>query len=133
MNEMATKRILVSSGSPYEPVIGFSRPVRIDNIVAVGGTTAGWGGKPVAIGDPAAQTRAILEIIAKSLEDAGASLKDVIRTRTYLVDIAHWEAVGRVHGEFFGDIRPASSMLEVSGFISPDWLVEIEADAVISS
>ena len=86
----------------------------------------------MAIGDPAAQTRAILEIIAKSLEDAGASLKDVIRTRTYLVDIAYWEAVGRVHGEFFGDIRPASSMLEVSGFISPDWLVEIEADAVIS-
>ena len=133
MNEMATKRVLVSSGSPYEPVIGFSRAVRIGNIVAVGGTTAGSGGKPVSIGDPAAQTRAILEIIAKSLEDAGASLKDVIRTRTYLVDIAHWEAVGRVHGEFFGDIRPASSMLEVSRFISPDWLVEIEADAVISS
>jgi len=86
----------------------------------------------VAIGDPSAQARAILEIIAKSLEDPGASLKDVIRTRTYLVDIAHWEAVGRVHGEFFGDIRPASSMLEVSGFISPNWLVEIEADAVIS-
>ena len=106
MNDMATKRVLVSSGSPYEPVIGFSRAVRIGNIVAVGGTTAGSGGKPVAIGDPAAQTRAILEIIAKSLEDAGASLKDVIRTRTYLVDIAHWEAVGRVHGEFFGDIRP---------------------------
>ena len=132
MNHLATKRVLVSSGSPYEPVIGFSRAVRIGKIVAVGGATAGSGGKPVAIGDPAAQTRAILEIIAKSLEEAGASLKDVIRTRTYLVDIAHWEVVGRVHGEFFGDIRPASSMLEVSGFISPDWLVEIEADAVIS-
>ena len=124
MNDVATKRVLVSSGSPYEPIIGFSRAVRVGNIVAVGGTTAGSGGKPVAIGDPAAQTRAILEIIAKSLADAG--------TRTYLVDIAHWEAVGRVHGEFFGDIRPASSMLEVSGFISPDWLVEIEADAVVS-
>jgi enamine deaminase RidA (YjgF/YER057c/UK114 family) len=132
MNDVATKRVLVSSGSPYEPIIGFSRAVRVGNIVAVGGTAAGSGGKPVAIGDPAAQTRAILEIIAKSLADAGASLKDVIRTRTYLVDIAHWEAVGRVHGEFFGDIRPASSMLEVSGFISPDWLVEIEADAVVS-
>jgi enamine deaminase RidA (YjgF/YER057c/UK114 family) len=132
MNDVATKRVLVSSGSPYEPIIGFSRAVRVGNIVAVGGTTAGSGGEPVAIGDPAAQTRAILEIIAKSLADAGASLKDVIRTRTYLVDIAHWEAVGRVHGEFFGDIRPASSMLEVSGFISPDWLVEIEADAVVS-
>jgi enamine deaminase RidA (YjgF/YER057c/UK114 family) len=81
MNDVATKRVLVSSGSPYEPIIGFSRAVRVGNIVAVGGTTAGSGGKPVAIGDPAAQTRAILEIIAKSLADAGASLKDVIRTR----------------------------------------------------
>ncbi|OFW70897.1 MAG: hypothetical protein A2W02_05330 [Alphaproteobacteria bacterium RBG_16_64_48] len=131
MSEPTTKRILVSSGSPYEPVIGFSRAVRVGNIVAVGGTTAGSGGKPVKVGDPAAQTRAILEIIEKALQDAGASLKDVIRTRTYLVDIAHWEAVGRVHGEFFGDIRPASSMLQVTGFISPDWLVEIEADAVL--
>ena len=126
------KRVLVSSGSPYEPIIGFSRTVRIDNIVAVGGTTAGSGGKPVAISDPAAQTRAILEIIERALADAGASLKDVIRTRTYLVDIAHWEAVGRVHGEFFADIRPTSSMLQVTGFISPEWLVEIEADAVLS-
>jgi enamine deaminase RidA (YjgF/YER057c/UK114 family) len=132
MSESATKRILVSSGSPYEPIIGFSRAVRVGNIVAVGGTTAGSGSKPVAIGDPAKQTRAILEIIEKSLADAGASLADVVRTRTYLVDIADWEAVGRVHGEFLGDIRPVSSMLQVTGFISPDWLVEIEADAVIS-
>jgi enamine deaminase RidA (YjgF/YER057c/UK114 family) len=133
MNDHSKHRMLVSSGSPYEPVIGFSRAVRVGTIVAVGGTTAGSGGKPVAIGDPAAQTRAILEIIEKALADAGASLKDVVRTRTYLVDIAHWEAVGRVHGEFFGDIRPASSMLQVTGFISSDWLVEIEADAVVSS
>jgi enamine deaminase RidA (YjgF/YER057c/UK114 family) len=132
MNEIAAKRILVSSGSAYEPIIGFSRAVRVGNIVAVGGTAAGSAGKPVAIGDPAAQTRAILEIIAKALQDAGASLEDVVRTRTYLVDIAHWEAVGRVHGEFFGDIRPASTMLQVTGFINRDWLVEIEADAVIS-
>ncbi|MGD9500979.1 MAG: RidA family protein [Methyloceanibacter sp.] len=131
MNEMTSKRVLVSSGSPYEPIIGFSRAVNQGGIVAVGGTTAGSGGKPVAIGDPAAQTRAILEIIAKALEDAGAGLKDVIRTRIYLVDIAHWEAVGRVHGEFFGTIRPASSILQVSRFINPDWLVEIEADAVL--
>ncbi len=131
MSDTGSKRVLVSSGSPYEPIIGFSRAVRVGNIVAVGGTTAGSGGKPVAKGDPAAQTRAILEIIKKSLEDAGASLKDVIRTRTYLVDIAHWEAVGRVHGEYFEDIRPASSILQVTGFISPDWLVEIEADAVL--
>lgn len=131
MNETMSKRILVSSGSPYEPIIGFSRAVRAGNVVAVGGTTAGSGGKPVAIGDPAAQTRAILEIIAKALEDAGAGLNDVIRTRIYLVDIAHWEAVGRVHGEFFGDIRPSLSILQVTRFINPDWLVEIEADAVL--
>lgn len=132
MSENPAGRRLVSSGSPYEPVIGFSRAVRVGAVVAVGGTTAGSSGKPVAIGDPAAQTRAILEIIKQSLAEAGASLKDVIRTRVYLVDIAHWEAVGRVHGEFFGDIRPASSMLQVAGFINPDWLVEIEADAVLS-
>lgn len=131
MTKRATKRLLVSSGSPYEPIIGFSRAARTGSIVAVGGTTAGSGGQPVAIGDPAAQTRAILEIIEKALEDAGSSLADVIHTRTYLVDIAHWDAVSRVHGEFFGDIRPASSMLQVTGFISPDWLVEIEADAVV--
>ncbi|MGH6866236.1 MAG: RidA family protein [Methyloceanibacter sp.] len=131
MNDIS-KRILVSSGSPYEPIIGFSRAVRVGNIVVVGGTTAGSSGKPVAKGDPGAQTRAILEIIAKALEDTGASLKDVIRTRTYLVDIAHWEAVGSVHGEFFGDIRPASNILQVTSFINPDWLVEIEADAVLS-
>ncbi|MCJ7598010.1 MAG: RidA family protein [Methyloceanibacter sp.] len=134
MNDNATKsgRLNVTSGSPYEPIIGFSRAVRIGKIVAVGGTTAGSGGKPVAVGDPAAQTRAIMEIIAKALEDAGASLKDVIRTRIYLTDISHWEAAGKVHGEFFGAIRPASSILQVSRFINPDWLVEIEADAVIS-
>ena len=129
MTETTSKRLLISSGSPYEPIIGFSRAVRVGNIVAIGGTAACSGGKPVAIGDPAAQTRAILAIIA--FEDAGAGLKDVIRTRTYLVDIAHCEAVGRVHGEVFGDIRPVSSMLQVTGFINPDWLVEIEADAVL--
>jgi enamine deaminase RidA (YjgF/YER057c/UK114 family) len=133
MNDIATKggRLNVSSGSPYEPIIGFSRAVRIGNIVAVGGTTAGSGGKPVAVGDPAAQTRAIMEIIVKALEDAGSSLKDVIRMRIYLTDISHWEAAGKVHGEFFGAIRPASSILQVTRFINPDWLVEIEADAVI--
>ena len=137
MNEHSVKpvaaRLNVSSGSPYEPIVGFSRAVRVGNIVAVGGTTAGSSGRPVAIGDPAAQTWAILETIEKALADAGASLKDVIRTRIYLVDIAHWEAVGRVHGEFFSDIRPANSTLEVSCFVNPDWLVEIEADAVIPS
>ncbi|MGA7546877.1 MAG: RidA family protein [Methyloceanibacter sp.] len=134
MNDRADKpgRLNVSSGSPYEPVVGFSRALRVGNIVAVGGTTAGSGGKMVGIGDPAAQARAILEIIAKALADAGARLEDVIRTRIYLTDIDHWEAVGRVHGEVFGEIRPASSILQVTRFINPDLLVEIEADAVVS-
>lgn len=132
MNERSNKkpvgeRIDVSSGSPHEPIIGFSRAVRVGN------TTAGSGGKMVGVGDPAAQTRAILEIIGKALQDAGARLQDVILTRIYLVDIAHWEMVGRVHGKVFGDIRPAASSLEVSRFINPEWLVEIEADAVVSS
>jgi enamine deaminase RidA (YjgF/YER057c/UK114 family) len=131
MNAQSTKRHLVSSGSPFEPIVGFSRAVRVGNIVAVAGTTAGSSGKPVAIGDPAAQTRAILETIDKVLVEAGASLKDVVRTRIYLVDIAHWEVVGRVHGEFFGDIRPANSMFQVTAFVRPEWLVEIEADAVL--
>jgi enamine deaminase RidA (YjgF/YER057c/UK114 family) len=131
--KMGSGRFNVSSGSPYEPIVGFSRAVRVGNVVAVAGTTAGSSGKPVAIGDPAAQTRAILETIEKALAEAGASLKDVIRTRIYLVDISHWEAVGRVHGEFFGDIRPANSTLEVSAFVRPEWLVEIEVDAVIAS
>lgn len=131
MNDAASKRLLVSSGSPYEPIVGFSRAVRVGNIVAVSGTTAGSSGKPVAKGDPAAQTRAILETIGKALAEAGASLKDVVRTRIYLIDMAHFDAVARVHGEFFGDIRPANSTFQVSAFVNPDYLVEIEADAVI--
>jgi enamine deaminase RidA (YjgF/YER057c/UK114 family) len=138
MNEHSNKksageRINVSSGSPYESIIGFSRAVRVGNIVAVGGTAAGSVGKMVGVGDPAAQTRAIVEIIGKALQDAGARLEDVIRTRIYLVEIAHWKMVGRMHGEVFGDIRPAANILEVSRFINPEWLVEIEADAVVSS
>ena len=132
MTAQTTKRLLVSSGSPYEKTVGFSRAVRVGNIVAVAGTTAGSGGKPVAIGDPAAQTRAILETIEKALAEAGASLKDVVRTRIYLTDIADFEAVGRVHGEFFGEIRPANSTFQVTAFVRPEWLVEIEADAVVS-
>ncbi len=127
------QRLLISSRSPYEPIVGFSRAVRVGKLIAVAGTTAASGGKPVAIGDPAAQTRAILETIEEVLTEAGASLKDVIRTRIYLVDIDHWDAVGRVHGEFFGAIRPANTMLQVSRFVDPNWLVEIEVDAVIGS
>jgi enamine deaminase RidA (YjgF/YER057c/UK114 family) len=131
MSAGVAKRQLISSGSPFEPIVGFSRAVRVGNIVAVAGTTAASGGKPVAIGDPAAQTRAILETIAQALAEAGASLKDVVRTRIYLTDIAHWEVVGRVHGEFFADIRPANSMFQVTAFVRQEWLVEIEADAVV--
>jgi enamine deaminase RidA (YjgF/YER057c/UK114 family) len=132
MKAQTTKRKLVSSASPYEPIVGFSRAVRAGNFIAVSGTTAGSGGKPVATGDPAAQTRAIIEVIEKALADLGGSLNDVVRTRIYLVDIAHWEAVGRVHGEFFADIRPANSMFQVTAFVRPEWLVEIEADAVVA-
>ena len=132
MKAQTTKRKLVSSASPYEPIVGFSRAVRAGNFIAVSGTTAGSGGKPVAIGDPAAQTHAIIEVIEKALADLGGSLNDVVRTRIYLVDIAHWEAVGRVHGEFFADIRPANSMFQVTAFVRPEWLVEIEADAVVA-
>ena len=126
-------RRTVSTGSPYEPIIGFSRAVRIGNIIAVGGTAPiGRDGRTAGAGDPAAQARRCFEIIADALEQAGASLDDVIRTRTFLTRIEDWEAVGRVHGEIFGDIRPASTMIEVSRFIDPEWLVEIEADAVVA-
>ena len=125
------RRLLVSSGSPYESTVGYSRAVRVGNFISVAGTTAASGGKPVAIGDPEAQTRAIFETIKKALQDAGAGLENVVRTRVYLVDITHFEPVSKVHGEVFADIRPANTTLEVSGFVSPDWLVEIEADAVV--
>jgi len=124
-------RQLISSGSPYEKTVGYSRAVRVGNWISVAGTTAASGGQPVALGDPEAQTRAIFETIEKALKDAGSSLNDVVRTTVYLVDIEHFEAVGRVHGEVFAGIRPANTTLAVSGFVSPDWLVEIAVDAVV--
>ena len=125
-------RKLVSSGSPYEPKVGISRAVRVGSIVTVSGTAPlGPDGRTVGRGDAAAQARRCLEIIAAALERAGASLRHVVRTRTLLTRIDDWQAVAAVHGEFFGDIRPANTIMEISRFIDPDWLLEIEADAVV--
>jgi enamine deaminase RidA (YjgF/YER057c/UK114 family) len=125
-------RQLISSGSPYEPRVGISRAVRAGSVVTVSGTAPlGPDGRTVAPGDAAAQARRCLEIIAVALDGAGASLKHVVRTRTLLTRIEDWQAVAVVHGEFFRDIRPANTIMQVVRFIDPDWLVELEADAVI--
>lgn len=122
----------VSSGSPYEPVIGFSRVLRAGRIIAVSGTAPiGPDGRTVGPGDPAAQARRCLEIIRDALARVGAGMSDVVRTRTFLTRIGDWETVGRVHGEFFKDVRPASTMVQVAALIDPAWLVEMEADAVV--
>ena len=127
-------RRLISSGSPYEPRVGISRAVRVGPMVAVSGTAPlGPDGGTVATGDAAGQARRCLEIIKEALERAGASLDQVVRTRTLLTRIEDWEAVALVHGEFFGAIRPANTIMQVSRFIDPEWLVEFEADAVIEN
>ena len=127
-------RVLVSSGSPLEQPIGFSRAVRIGPWVAVSGTAPlNPDGSNACVGDMYGQTVRCLEIIAEALTKAGVSLGDVIRTRIFLTDIALWEQAAKAHGVFFGDIRPACTFVEVSGFIRPEWLVEIEADAVVAS
>ena len=126
-------RQLISSGSPYEPRVGISRAVRVGSIIAVSGTAPlGADGQTVGKGDPSAQARRCLEIIKEALERAGTSLDHVVRTRTLLTRIDDWQAVAAVHGEFFGAIRPANTIMQVSRFIAPDWLVEFEADAVVS-
>jgi len=128
------KRQSVSSGSPYEPVIGISRAVRIGQIIAVSGTAPiGPDGKSVGVGDPAAQARRCFEISKQALEKLGASLDDVIRTRVFLTRIEDWKAVAEVHGEFFRGVRPVSTFVQVSRFVDPDWLVEVEVDAVAPS
>jgi enamine deaminase RidA (YjgF/YER057c/UK114 family) len=122
----------VSSGSPYEPQIGISRAVRIDNIVAVSGTAPlGVDGKTVHVGDLYHQTERCLEIIVEAVIKAGARKEDIIRTRVYLTDISQWQDAAQAHGEFFSEIRPACTFLQVSRFVQPDWLVEVEADCVL--
>lgn len=127
-----TRRLRVEASNAWAPVVGYARAVRVGRHVHVAGTTAtGADGRVVAHGDMHAQAMQALRNIERALHEVGATMRDVVRTRIYLTDIAQWEAAGRAHGEFFRDVRPAATMVEVSRLIDPDMLVEIEADAII--
>ncbi|CAM4285984.1 RidA family protein [Deinococcus marmoris] len=121
----------IGSGSPWEASVGYSRAVRVGNVVHVAGTTATVNGEVVGVGDACEQTRVVLGIIRGALEEAGATLDNVVRTRIFVTDISRWEEVGRAHGEVFGAIRPAATMVQVAALIDPQHLVEIEAEAII--
>ena len=127
------KRQNIRTGAPWESIVGYCRAVRVGPHVAVSGTApVGDDGEVVGVGDPYVQAKRCIEIIEKALEEAGAGLGDVVRTRMYVTDIRQWEAIGQAHGEAFGDILPATAMVEVSQLIDPEMLVEIEADAIVA-